>query len=89
MGVNEKVADTVPATHVVHGGTQDIPRDQWLPFEWIEPRLGRQVHGEIAVIRPFGTSGTLMAGFWRTHATAPAGCVEGRLAPHHLFVAAG
>ena len=73
MGVNETVTTSVPTTHKVHGGTQDPPADQWIPFEWEEPQLGRQVHGEIAVIRTFGTSGTLMAGFWRTGPTSP-GC---------------
>lgn len=77
MGVNEKLTDTVPATHVVHGGTQDLAPDKWLPFEWVEPKLGRQVHGEIAVIRPFGTSGTLMAGFWRSHPNAPGASKDG------------
>ena len=71
MGVNETVQPQAIANQKVHGGTQDLKPDQWTPFEWVEPRLGTQVHGEIAVIRTHGTSGTLMAGFWRTHASAP------------------
>lgn len=65
MSANAATKLSVPASHVVHGSTQDLPEDHWLPFEWEEPRLGRQVYGEIAVVRPSGTSGTLMAGFWR------------------------
>lgn len=76
MGANDDV-QLVPATHVVHGGTQDTPKDQWLPFEWEEPTIGRCVHGEIAVIRPHGTSGTLMAGFWRTGPTSPGARKDG------------
>ena len=60
-----------PATHVVHGGTQDLPKDAWVPFEWDEPRLRHQVCGEIAVVRPFGTSGNLTAGFWRARPHGP------------------
>ena len=77
MGVNEEVKNLAPASHVVHGGTQDVPKDQWLPFEWEEPKLGRCVHGEIAVMRPSGTSGTLMAGFWRTGPTSPGASKDG------------
>ena len=73
MGISEKVALDSSANHEVHGGTQNPAPDQWVPFEWEEPRRGRQVHGEIAVIRRHGTSGTLMAGFWRTGPTSP-GC---------------
>lgn len=77
MGVNEDVKNLAPASHIVHGGTQDTPKDQWLPFEWEEPKLGRCVHGEIAVVRPSGTSGTLMAGFWRTGPTSPGANKDG------------
>jgi uncharacterized cupin superfamily protein len=76
MGVNEEVK-AVPATHVVHGSSQDLARDRWVPFEWEEPGLGKQVAGEIAVIRPFGTSGNLSAGFWRTGPTSPGGSKDG------------
>lgn len=65
------------ATHKVHGGTQNQAPGQWAPFEWEEPRLGKQVHGEIAVIRSFGTSGDLTAGFWRTGPTAPGASPDG------------
>lgn len=76
MSANAEVLQ-IPDTHVVHGGIQDTPKDQWVPFEWEEPRLGPCVHGEIAVIRPFGTSGTLMAGFWRTGPTSPGASADG------------
>lgn len=77
MGVNEEITTTSPATHKVHGGTQNPAPDQWIPFEWEEPSLGRQVHGEIAVIRTDGTSGSLMAGFWRTGPTSPGASRDG------------
>ena len=38
--------DEAPATRVVHKGTQDLPKDAWVPFEWDEPRRGHQVCGE-------------------------------------------
>ncbi|HKY90080.1 MAG TPA: cupin domain-containing protein [Nevskiaceae bacterium] len=76
MGINEEVK-AIPATHVVHGSTADIAKDRWVPFEWEEPGLGRQAAGEIAVIRPFGTSGNLSAGFWRTGPTSPGGSKDG------------
>lgn len=63
--------------YTVHGGVQNLPADQWTPFDWIEPRLGRQVHGEVAIIRPEGTSGSLQAGFWRTGPTAPGADADG------------
>jgi len=63
--------------HVVHGGVQNAPADQWAPFEWVEPRLGPQVAGEIAIIRPEGVSGSLSAGFWRTGPTAPGAAADG------------
>lgn len=75
MGVNDELV--APASHKVHGGTQNPSPDQWIPFEWEEPKLGRQVHGEIAVIRTQGTSGSLMAGFWRTGPTSPGASRDG------------
>ncbi len=79
MSANAMPKPVVPAAHVVHGGTQDLPKDAWVPFEWDEPRLGRQVSGEIAVIRPSGTSGNLTAGFWRCRANGPGVASDGSL----------
>ncbi|KAJ4289572.1 hypothetical protein N0V90_010901 [Kalmusia sp. IMI 367209] len=62
-----------PQTHVVHGGVQCPSPETWVPFEWEEPKRGKQVHGEVSIVRPFGTSGALSAGLWRTSATSP-GC---------------
>ncbi|KAH7073722.1 hypothetical protein BKA63DRAFT_514679 [Paraphoma chrysanthemicola] len=62
-----------PQSHVVHGGVQCPAPEKWVPFEWDEPKRGKQIHGEVSVVRPFGTSGTLSAGLWRTSATSP-GC---------------
>lgn len=77
MGANDKVELSIPATHKVHGGTQNPSPDKWVPFEWEEPRLGKRVAGEIAVIREFGTSGSLTAGFWRSAATSPGAARDG------------
>src|SRR4051812_40200484 len=63
--------------YTVYGGVQNPPAGQWAPFDWIEPRLGRQVHGEVTIIRPEGTSGSLQAGFWRTGPTAPGADADG------------
>lgn len=49
----------------------------WVPFEWDEPGIGRQVHGEVAVFRPEGVSGSLQAGFWRTGPTSPGASGDG------------
>lgn len=77
MNMRESIRIERPDTHLIHGGTQDLPRDRWTPFEWEEPTLGRCVHGEIAVLRTCGTSGNLSAGFWRTHAGAPGAGKDG------------
>jgi len=61
----------------VHGGVQNEPNEKWVPFEWIEPRFGAQVHGEYVVIRPEGVSGSLSAGLWRTGPTAPGAASDG------------
>ncbi|WP_242126178.1 cupin domain-containing protein [Sphingobium sp. Sx8-8] len=69
----------IPASLVsptVYHGTQDIPADQWEAFSWHEPKVGDCTHGEAAILRPEGTSGSLMAGLWRTYPTAP-GAGEG------------
>ncbi|NKJ45050.1 MULTISPECIES: cupin domain-containing protein [unclassified Novosphingobium] len=63
--------------YAVHGGVQNEPNEKWVPFEWIEPRFGAQVHGEYVVIRPEGTSGSLSAGFWRTGPSAPGAAADG------------
>lgn len=76
MGTNENLTAT-PATHVLHGSTQDIAKERWAPFIWEEPSIGRCVHGEIAIVRPGGTSGNLTAGFWRTGPTSPGASKNG------------
>lgn len=70
---------SVDPNHIVHGSTQDLPKDKWVPFEWQEPKHGRQVCGEIAVVRPSGTSGTLMAGFWRGGPGSPGAEPDGSI----------
>lgn len=66
-----------PQAHVVHGGVQCPSPELWVPFEWEEPKRGKQVHGEVVVIRPFGTSGNLSAGFWRVSSTSPGSRADG------------
>jgi uncharacterized cupin superfamily protein len=47
-------------------GSRHFNPANWVPFEWDDPVYGPQVKGEVAVIRNKGTSGTLLAGLWRT-----------------------
>ncbi|KAI5922134.1 hypothetical protein F4810DRAFT_711742 [Camillea tinctor] len=61
-----------PTTHVVHGSSPVPPASEWIPFEWEEPKLGKQVFGEVSIARKFGTSGNLTSGFWRTSGGANA-----------------
>lgn len=75
----------MPTTHIpaspvslsVYHGTQDIPGEQWEAFSWHEPKVGECTHGEAAILRPEGTSGSLMAGFWRSYPTAPGAGQDG------------
>lgn len=61
-----------------YAGSANPADHEWSPFEWDEPALGRtDVQGEIAVFRPEGTSGNLLAGFWRYHAGAPGANADG------------
>ncbi|KAK7403437.1 hypothetical protein QQX98_010803 [Neonectria punicea] len=71
-----------PTTHVVHGGQQAPPASKWTPFEWVEPKLGIQTHGEVTIARAFGTSGELSSGFWRTGPNSPGARSDGS---HHLI----
>ena len=50
---------------LIVGSRNDNPA-QWTPFTWDDPLHGAQAKGEVAVIRPQGTSGSLAAGLWRT-----------------------
>jgi len=47
-------------------GNRSFNPETWTPFEWIEPKLGKQVKGEVVVLRSLCTSGLLQAGLWRT-----------------------
>jgi uncharacterized cupin superfamily protein len=67
---------TVSSGQLYHGSVSPASTS-WVPFEWDEPRLGHQVKGEISMIVPEGTSGSLMAGLWRTHAGAPGAAPDG------------
>lgn len=53
------------ARRITVGNRNDNPAE-WTDFAWDDPRHGAQTKGEVAVIRPEGTSGSLMAGLWRT-----------------------
>lgn len=63
--------------HIVHSGSQAPSKDDWVPFEWEEPRLGKQTHGEITIARAFGITGHLSSGFWRTGPTSPGANPDG------------
>ncbi|KAF4999107.1 hypothetical protein FDECE_11608 [Fusarium decemcellulare] len=65
------------STHVVHGGKQVPAADKWTPFEWTEPKLGKQIHGEVTLARTFGVAGDLSSGFWRTGPTSPGASKDG------------
>ena len=47
-------------------GNRNLNPPEWTDFEWDDPLHGPQAKGEVAVIRPEGTSGNLAAGRWRT-----------------------
>lgn len=66
-----------PKPHKIHGGVQSPPSSEWKPFEWEEPKLGKQVHGEVTVARTFGATGDLSSGFWRTGPTSPGAQADG------------
>ncbi|KAH6974346.1 hypothetical protein BKA56DRAFT_591222 [Ilyonectria sp. MPI-CAGE-AT-0026] len=66
-----------PNNHVIHRGAQAPESSKWTPFEWEEPKLGKQVHGEVSIARPFGVSGNLSSGFWRTGPTSPGAAPDG------------
>nr|QUQ62288.1 PyzH [Pseudomonas sp. BYT-4] len=62
----------------VYAGAADPALHDWKPFQWDEPALGRvETQGEVAIFRPEGTSGRLVAGFWRYHAGAPGANPDG------------
>lgn len=62
----------------VYKGSANPAENEWVPFTWDEPVLGRtDTQGEIALFRPEGTSGNLSAGFWRYHAGAPGANADG------------
>lgn len=88
MGVNEKPQGETGASHTaarksdqkkptLYKGTLIPPADSWTPFQWDEPTLGTQTHGEISVFRPEGSSGSHSAGLWRTGPTAPGAASDG------------
>lgn len=66
-----------PKPHVIHSGVQNPPPTEWKPFEWSEPKLGKQIHGEVTVARSFGATGGLSSGFWRTGPTSPGAQADG------------
>lgn len=54
------------------GNRNDNP-EKWTAFGWEDPVHGPQVKGDLIVIRPEGTSGSLSCGLWRTSPIS-AGC---------------
>lgn len=63
--------------HVIHYGNPNAPANEWVPFEFEEPGLGKQAQGEITVARPAGSTGTLFCGFWRTGPTTQGSQADG------------
>jgi uncharacterized cupin superfamily protein len=63
---SEAVRKASDETAQIEIGSRHINPDKWVPFEWTDPKFGPQVKGEVAVIRNQGTSGSLLAGLWRT-----------------------
>ncbi|MSR13424.1 MAG: DUF861 domain-containing protein [Gammaproteobacteria bacterium] len=57
---------SIPESRRLIVGSRNYNPIQWTPFGWDDPLHGAQTKGEVAVIRPQGTSGNLAAGLWRT-----------------------
>ncbi|KAF5964772.1 hypothetical protein FBULB1_12615 [Fusarium bulbicola] len=55
----------------VYSGKQDALCNLWLPYDWHDEEGGKQVRGQVTVIRACGTSGDLIAGYWRITLTSP------------------
>ncbi|PQP17266.1 cupin domain-containing protein [Rhodococcus opacus] len=64
---------TTSLVRKIEFGSRGTNPDQWTPFEWVEPKLGPQVKGEVVIIRTGSTSGAQQAGLWRT-GVGIAGC---------------
>ncbi len=57
--------------------------NEWVPFEWAEPKYGPQAFGEIALARASGSSGSHMAGFWRCGPNSPGARPDGSGTVHY------
>ena len=64
---------TTAKSRAIYVGNRNQNPDTWQPFQWDDPKHGPQAKGEVHVIRPEGTSGSLTAGLWRTGHDIP-GC---------------
>ncbi len=64
---------TTARSRAIYVGNRNQNPEIWQPFEWDDPKHGSQAKGEVHVIRPEGTSGSLAAGLWRTGHDIP-GC---------------
>ncbi|MCA6104126.1 MULTISPECIES: cupin domain-containing protein [Bradyrhizobium] len=66
MNVVQKVS-AAKSLELFVGNRNDNPaKDKWTAFEWDDPLHGKQVKGDLIVIRPEGSSGSLLSGLWRT-----------------------
>ncbi|KAJ9613822.1 hypothetical protein H2204_014604 [Knufia peltigerae] len=54
-----------------------IQRGPEPPRPHVEPKLGKQVHGEVTIARTFGSTGDLSSGFWRIGPTSPGAQADG------------
>lgn len=57
---------SIPESRRLLVGSRNDNPTLWTPFAWDDPLPGAQTKGELTVIRPLGTSGSLAAGLWRT-----------------------
>jgi len=57
---------SIPEARRFRVGSRNDNPPVWTSFAWDDPRHGPQTKGEVTVIRPEGTSGSLAAGLWRT-----------------------
>lgn len=71
MNVAQKLP--IAKTLELFRGTRNDNPQAWTAFGWNDPIHGPQVKGDLIVIRPEGTTGSLSAGLWRTSPIS-AGC---------------
>ena len=71
--MNEALKLDVPKSFELLVGSRNDNPAEWTAFSWEDPIHGQQTKGDLIVIRPEGSSGSLMSGLWRTSPVS-AGC---------------